>query len=149
VPRNLQLHVQDPSGNTRPQITVTWENPVAENGIITKYTLVYSYTFEGQKTSSGHSTNGQTFSYSFDVLGGMQYTVEIGAETIKPGPKTTSSKQVPVYSKYGFHVSIVLVVMVVAVVVAVITLFLGIGKKTVVRFFQAIARRGKAKLKQK
>jgi len=82
-------------------MTVAWGKPVNENGIIVKYTLVYSYTFEGKKTSSGHSTNGQTFSYSFDVLGGIQYTVELLAETVKPGPKATSSKQVPVYSKFS------------------------------------------------
>jgi len=97
VPQNLQLRVQGPSGNTRPQMTVTWGKPVNENGFIRKYTLVYGYTFEGKKTSSGHSTNGQTFSYSFSVLGGIQYTVELWAETIKPGPKATKSKHVPVY----------------------------------------------------
>jgi len=111
-------------------MTVTWRKPLNENGIIAKYTLLYSYTFEGKKTSSGHNTNGQTFSYSFDVLGGIQYTVELRAETIQPGPKATSSKQVPVFSKYGFHVSTVLVVMVVAVVVEVITLFPLTGKKS-------------------
>ena len=82
-------------------MTVAWGKPVDENGIIVKYTLVYSYTCEGKKTSSGHSTNGQTFSYSFDVLGGVEYTVELWAETIKPGPKATSSKQVPAYSKFS------------------------------------------------
>ena len=46
-----------------------------------------------------HTTDGRTFSYSFDVLGGVKYIVEVRAETIKPGPSVTGTKQVPVYSK--------------------------------------------------
>jgi len=84
-------------------MTVTWGKPVDENGFIRKYTLVFSYTLDQKKTSIENSTNGQTSSYSFSVLGGIQYDVELWAETIKPGPKATSSKQVPVYSKYGFN----------------------------------------------
>ena len=115
VPQNLQLQVQGPSGNTRPQMTVTWGKPVDKNGFIRKYTLVFSYTLDQKKTSIEISTNGQTSSYSFDVLGGIQYDVELWAETIKPGPKATSFKQIPVYSKCVFHVSSVTVVLAVAV----------------------------------
>ena len=129
-------------------MTVTWGKPVNENGFIRKYTLVFSYTLDQKKTSIENSTNGQTSSYSFDVLGGIQYGVELWAETIKPGSKATSSKQVPVYSKYGFHVSTVLAVMVVAVVVVVITLFLLIGKNNCCDFFkpsQGLRRQNQSK----
>ena len=100
APQNMQLNVQAPSGNVRPRMTVTWDKPASENGIIQKYTLVYTYTTEGQAMTSQHITDdGQTFSYSFDVLGGIQYSVTLWAETIKPGLKETKVEQVPVYSK--------------------------------------------------
>ena len=78
---------------------VTWGAPSEENGIITKYTLTYSYNFRGVTTSAKISTNSQTFDYSFDVLGGVQYTVNVYAETIKPGPKEDKVELVPMYSK--------------------------------------------------
>ena len=86
-------------------MTVAWGTPANENGIITKYALVFNYTFDGKDQSFSLNTSNKTFSHQFDVLGGIPYTVELWAETIKPGPKTTNFKQVPVYSKYGFHVS--------------------------------------------
>ena len=98
-PQNLQLEVQGPIGKTRPQIKVTWNKPANENGEITKYTLVYSYNIGEKVIRVSHSTNGQTFTYSFDVLGGIRYTVSVGAETIQPGPKATNLEDVPVYSK--------------------------------------------------
>ena len=78
---------------------VTWDTPSEENGIITKYTLTYSYIFSGVTNSTKVSTNGQTFEYSFDVLGGIKYSVSVYAETIKPGPKEGQVELVPVYSK--------------------------------------------------
>ena len=100
APQNMQLNIQAPSGNSRPRMAVTWDKPASENGIIQKYTLVYTYTIEGQAMSSQHNIgDGQTFSYSFDVLGGIQYSVTLWAETIKPGLKKTKVEQVPVYSK--------------------------------------------------
>ena len=106
APQNMQLNIQAPSLNVRPRMTVTWNKPASENGVIQKYTLVYTYTTERQAMSSQHNTDdGQTFSYSFDVLGGIQYSVTLRAETIKPGSKETKVEQVPVYSKLGFHVS--------------------------------------------
>lgn len=78
---------------------VTWNKPANENGEITKYTVVYSYNFEGKDIRVSHSTNDKTFTYSFDVLGGIRYTVSVGAETIQPGPKATNLEEVPVYSK--------------------------------------------------
>ena len=78
---------------------VTWGPPSEANGIITKYTLTYSYIFSGVTNSTKVSTNGQTFEYTFDVLGGINYTVSVYAETIKPGPKEGQVELVPVYSK--------------------------------------------------
>ena len=80
---------------------VTWGPPSEANGIITKYTLTYSYNyyFNDVANSTKVSTNGQTFEYTFDVLGGIEYTVSIYAETIKPGPKEEQVESVPVYSK--------------------------------------------------
>ena len=96
----MQLNVQAPSGNASPHMRLTWDKPASENGVIQKYTLVYTYTTEGQAMSSQHNTDdGQTFSYSFDVLGGIQYSVTLWAVTIKPGSKETKVEQVPVYSK--------------------------------------------------
>ena len=78
---------------------VTWAAPYEENGLITKYTLTYSYNFGGVTTSAKVSTNSQTFEYTFDVLGGIKYTVSVYAKTIKPGPKEEQVELVPVYSK--------------------------------------------------
>ena len=78
---------------------VTWGAPADENGIITKYTLTYSYNFGGVTNSAEASTNSQTFEYTFDALGGIEYTVSVYAETIKPGPNKTQVESVPVYSK--------------------------------------------------
>lgn len=99
APQNLQLQVKGPTGISRPQIVVTWGKPANENGIIKKYTLNYSYTFDGKVKSFQHITDDQTFRYSFDVLGGVKYTINLWAETIKPGPKAAKLEQVPVYSK--------------------------------------------------
>ena len=98
-PQNLQLRVQGPSGNARPRMTVSWGKPADENGNITKYTLVYTYIFEGKVTTREYTTNSDIFNRSFDVLGGIQYTVNLWAETIKPGPNATNSSLVPVYGK--------------------------------------------------
>ena len=78
---------------------VTWNAPAEENGIITKYTLTYSYNFGGITNSTEVSTNNQTFKYTFDVLGGIEYNVSVYAETIKTGPNDEKVESVPVYSK--------------------------------------------------
>ena len=102
APQNLKLTFIKPTQNTRPQIRVSWREPAEENGIITKYTLTYSYNFGGVTNSTEDSKNGQTFEYTFDVLGGVEYTVSIYAATIKPGPNETQVGSVPVYSKSAF-----------------------------------------------
>jgi len=78
---------------------VTWNAPAEENGIITKYNPAYSYNFGGVTNSTEVSTSNQTFEYTFDVLGGVEYTVSIYAKTIKPGPNETQVVSGPVYSK--------------------------------------------------
>ncbi|XP_044164303.1 Down syndrome cell adhesion molecule-like protein 1 [Acropora millepora] len=97
APQNLNLTFIKPSQNTRPRMRVTWNAPAEENGIITKYTLTYSYNFGGVANSTEISTNSQTFEYNFDVLGGIECTVSVYAETIKPGPKEEQVGLVPVY----------------------------------------------------
>lgn len=74
--------------------------PDTANGIIKNYTLVYSYTLEGKVTSNQQNLTSAVFSSTFDVLGGIQYTVRLWAETIKPGQEATESILVPTYSKY-------------------------------------------------
>ena len=98
-PTNLRLNIFKPSQSTRPRMKVTWHAPAEENGIITKYTLTYSYNFGGVSNLAKVSTNSQTFAYTFDVLGGIKYSVSVYAETIKPGPKEERVELVPVYSK--------------------------------------------------
>mgnify|MGYP000577384739 CR=1 FL=1 len=100
-PTNLRFTITEPSKNTRPRMKVTWGPPSEENGIITKYTLTYSYNyyFNGVTNSTKVSTNSQTFEYTFDVLGGIEYNVSIYAKTIKPGPKEEQVESVPVYRK--------------------------------------------------
>ena len=98
-PTNLRFTISEPSKNTRPRVKVTWGAPSEENGIITKYTLTYSYSFGGVTNLAKVSTNSQTFEYAFDVLGGIEYTVSVYAETIKPGPKEEQVQFVPVYGK--------------------------------------------------
>ena len=78
---------------------VTWNTSAEENGIITKYTLTYSYNFSGVTNSTEVSTSNQTFEYRFDVLGGVEYNVSIYAKTTKPGPNAAQVVSVPVYSK--------------------------------------------------
>ena len=98
-PTSLRFTISEPSKNTRPRMKVTWGAPSEENGIITKYTLTYSYNFGGVTNSVKVSPNSQTFEYTFDVLGGIKYTVSVYAETIKPGPKEEQVELVPMYSK--------------------------------------------------
>ena len=98
-PTNLRFTISEPSKNTRPRVKVTWGAPSEENGIITKYTLTYSYNFGGVTNLAKVSTNSQTFEYAFDVLGGIEYTVSVYAETIKAGPKEEQVQFVPVYGK--------------------------------------------------
>ena len=81
-------------------MTVHWQQPAEQNGIIRKYELVFTYDFDGRQTTITSETNNQTFSHSLDVFGGIQYSVEIWAETVKPGPRLTGTKQVPEYSEY-------------------------------------------------
>lgn len=99
-PTNLQLSVSKPSENTSwPRMKVTWDMPAEKNGIITKYIVTYSYIFAGVTNSTEVSTNSQIFEHTFDVLGGIEYTVSVYAETIKPGPKEEQVELVSVYSK--------------------------------------------------
>ncbi|XP_068725968.1 receptor-type tyrosine-protein phosphatase S-like isoform X2 [Montipora capricornis] len=97
APQNLRLKIDKPSENTRPRMTVTWDKPAEENGIMKIYTLDYSFDLGGGPISHQYRTNSRTFSYTFDVLGGIEYTVGVTAETIKPGPSVTKVQLVPVY----------------------------------------------------
>ena len=105
---NLLFILQKPSEIAMPRMTVQWQPPAENNGIIRKYELVFTYDFDGRQTTITSETNNQTFSYSLDVFGGIQYSVEIWAETIKPGPTLTGAKQVPEYSKYLLFKSLLL-----------------------------------------
>ena len=82
-----------------PRMTVQWQPPAENNGIIKKYELVFTYDFDGRQTTITSETNNQTFSHSLEVFGGTQYGVEIWAETVKRGPTLTGTQQVPEYSK--------------------------------------------------
>ena len=99
-PQKLVTSFQEPSEITMPRMTVQWQQPAEQNGIIRKYRLVLNYTIDGRQTTITSETNNQTFSHILDVFGGIQYSVEIWAETVKPGPMLTGTKQVPEYSEY-------------------------------------------------
>ena len=99
-PKNLHLKVKGPNGNSKPQLTVTWMKPDTANGIITMYKLLYSFTLEGKSTSHQHNISNNVFSFNFNVLGGIQYTVRLWAATVKPGQEAIESTLVPTYSKY-------------------------------------------------
>jgi len=71
--------------------------PNNANGIITMYTLVYSYTLEGKAASYQQNLSNDDFSFQFNVFGGLQYIVRLWAETVKPGPAATDSVLVPTY----------------------------------------------------
>ena len=101
----LGISLQEPSEIAMPRMTVHWQQPAEQNGIIRKYRLVFTYTIDGRQTTITRETNNQTFSHSLDVFGGIQYSVEIWAETVKAGPALTGTKQVPEYSKYLLSVS--------------------------------------------
>ena len=107
-PLNLLFTLQKPSEIAMPRMTVNWQQPAEQNGIIRKYRLVLTYTIDGRQTTITNETNNQTFSYSLDVFGGTQYSVEIWAKTIKLGPSLTGTKEVPGYSKYLFVSSLLL-----------------------------------------
>ncbi|CAH3194561.1 unnamed protein product [Porites evermanni] len=96
-PVNLMFTLQVPSEIAMPRMTVHWQQPAEQNGFIRKYRLFLTYTFDGRQSTIISETNNQTFSHSLDVFGGIQYSVEIWAETIKPGPTLTGTKQVPEY----------------------------------------------------
>ena len=104
-PLNLSFTFQKPSEIAMLRMTVHWHQPAEQNGIIRKYRLVLTYTIDGRQTTITSEKNNQTFSHSLDVFGGVQYSVEIWAETIKPGPTLTGTIQVPEYSKYLLSVS--------------------------------------------
>ena len=91
-------------------MTVHWQQPAEQNGIIRKYRLDFNYTIDGRQTTITNETNNQTFSHSLDVFGGTQYSVEIRAETVKAGPTLTGTYQVPEYSKYLLFSSLLLLV---------------------------------------
>lgn len=80
-------------------MTVTWTTPANQNGVIKEYTLNISYTFKGKLSSSKRNLDSDVFSYSFDVLGGIQYTIKLWAVTVKPGTAKAKVKEIPVYSK--------------------------------------------------
>ena len=107
-PLNLAFTLQKPSEVAMPRMTVNWQQPAEQNGIIRKYRLVLTYTFDGRQTTIASETNNHTFSHSLDVFGGIQYSVEIWAETVKAGPTLTGTKQVPEYSKYLLFSSLLL-----------------------------------------
>ena len=102
APKNLQLTVKSPTGNSRPQLVVKWMKPNSANGIITMYTLDYSYTLQGKAASYQQNLSNDDFNFQFNVFGGIQYTVRLWAETIKPGLAATESLLVPTYSKYAY-----------------------------------------------
>ena len=104
-PLNILFTLQKPSETVMPRMTVHWQQPAEQNGIIRKYELVFTYDFDGRQTTITCETNNQTFNHSLDVFGGTQYSVKIWAETIKPGPTLTGAEQVPEYSKYLLSVS--------------------------------------------
>ena len=89
-------------------MTVHWQQPAEQNGIIRKYRLLFTYTIDGRQTTITSETNNQTFSHPLDVFGGTQYSVEIWAETIISGPTLTGDKRVPEYSKYLIFSSLLL-----------------------------------------
>ena len=96
----LVINLQEPSETTMPRMTVNWQQPAEQNGFIRKYRLLFTYTTDGRQTTITSETNNQTFRYSLDVFGGIRYSVEISAETVKPGPRLTGTKEVPEYSEY-------------------------------------------------
>ena len=104
----LGISLQEPTEITMPRMTVQWQQPAEQNGIIRKYLLLFNYTIDGKQTKIRNQTNNQTFMYSLDVFGGIQYRVEIWAETVKPGPRLTGTHQVPEFSKYLFFSSLLL-----------------------------------------
>ena len=104
----LGISLQEPTEITMPRMTVQWQQPAEQNGIIRKYLLLFNYTIDEKQTKIRNQTNNQTFMYSLDVFGGIQYRVEIWAETVKPGPRLTGTHQVPEFSKYLFFSSLLL-----------------------------------------
>ncbi|XP_073227972.1 contactin-3-like [Porites lutea] len=78
-------------------MTVHWQQPAEQNGFIRKYRLVLTYTIDGRQSTITTETNNQIFNHSLDVFGGIQYSVEIWAETVRLGPSLTGTKEVPEY----------------------------------------------------
>ena len=104
----LVISFQEPSEKAMPRMTVNWKQPAEQNGIIRKYRLLFTYTIDRRQTTLTSEKNNETFSHSLDVFGGIQYSVEIWAETVKRGPSLTGTHQVPEYSKYLFSSSLLL-----------------------------------------
>ena len=64
--------------------------------------MSYSHSGNPQKEISGIDA----LSYTFEVLGGVQYQVYVRAVTIKPGSIASLTVVIPVYSKFRFLLAI-------------------------------------------
>ncbi len=92
-----------PSKSHGPRINLTWSEPAEANGIIRKYTVLYSNEGEVGKETFG----SDALSYSVDVLGGVTYQFHVQAVTIKPGPNASLTVTIPEYSKLSLKFSTV------------------------------------------
>ena len=67
-----------------PRINLTWTRPQQENGIIRNYTVFFSHSKDPRVVHT-ETFGADTFSYTVDVLGGVNYEFYVSAVTIKPG----------------------------------------------------------------
>ena len=92
-----------PRGSHGPRINLTWGKPIPENGKIRNYTIFYSHSEDPQHVHT-ETFGTDTFTYSATVLGGVRYQFHVRAVTIKPGPNTSLSVNIPEYGKEAFFV---------------------------------------------
>ena len=78
-----------------PMINITWSKPQNENGIIVHYTVIFRQ--HGCQQYVYKNLTASTFSYSIDVLGGVNYSLIVRAATIKNGRENRLSVNVPEY----------------------------------------------------
>ena len=97
VPATLNYTTIAPDTSHGPKVHLTWSEPLIANGIIRNYTLFYGHEKDTRKETFGKDT----FSYTVDVLAGVQYHFHVRAVTIKPGENATLTVDIPEYGKFS------------------------------------------------
>jgi hypothetical protein len=83
-----------------PRVSITWDKPQQENGVITRYNILYEYGSNSSTRKTVNITDINTLSYTMNVLGEKRLRFRIKATTIKEGSYTSYNYvTIPAYRK--------------------------------------------------